>query len=863
MLTRINVALLSIMMFSAFCPTIFAQNITGKKIYISSGAEVRLKFASDIVRSSFNPAGANNSFTYETGKRYIIIRARIENFDSTTLIVDEGKGSNANTHTFILLYKKEIDISELIYDYSSKEKIEAAVKALEESKKADVVTNNAATNDPTDKSQNNNGQSPSKDKPETAAPVATNTEDKANKFLQVKTNANRAFNDGNYDEALGLYKQGLELKPGDPWCEAQIEEIANLKNAAKARENAINAQKLNEASYNTHRNNADDAKKKKEYEAAKKEYNEALKYKPGDPYANAQLNEIDNIQRDNAYNDYMDIGKQYLENHLFDKAQAAFKGALEIKQNDPEAKRLLISIDKEKEEYNKEEKEKAKNAAKEKTYRDTLTFADNAFEAGLLDKAKAIYKWALTIKSSDPYPKDQIAKIDSINQRRMAESTQKKLDSLKQIKYAETKAKAEKEFAAKQYKQAIATWQNAAEIMPASNEPAAMISDIEVLLNREEEEQKKVNEKRRREDSINTAFDFEMKQFAINLKNGEYEKAGEHISNALGLKPEDIDAQNKSMEINRLLAEKEKEAKYQYYLNTGDSIMYKSGNPDEALKWYQLVMELKPDDNVARKKYIYANNQIRIRDSLENERQLSATLTKNFDDGLGYYKQADDARKEKKFSDAYSGYNDFLLKIDTLKLNKYSETQLYYINHAMGYRNALAQFNRKTVSIEDVKKKYPDIDFSMAPPGQKLDRSGFSDSKENTDFLNKINSLAPRTILILNEGRLKLILEGIYFTDQNVYFKYVLQNNDTSEFLTGPMSLSLRNNKSSLQAITAAYISDFPVILPGEQKGWILVIRNLVLGAGETLFFQVADRSAKVKLDLSIPAAIYHTERIR
>ncbi|HYE55760.1 MAG TPA: hypothetical protein VD996_12995, partial [Chitinophagaceae bacterium] len=97
-----------------------AQSLRGKVVYISANQEVKLKFRSPIDNYSFVNKPESNRFSIKlSGSRNIVVNSATSNAKPASFVITEGE----NTHLFILQYKNKLDASELVYDYSSKEKL--------------------------------------------------------------------------------------------------------------------------------------------------------------------------------------------------------------------------------------------------------------------------------------------------------------------------------------------------------------------------------------------------------------------------------------------------------------------------------------------------------------------------------------------------------------------------------------------------------------------------------------------------------------------------------------------------------------------------------------------------------------------
>jgi hypothetical protein len=104
----------------------------------------------------------------------------------------------------------------------------------------------------------------------------------------------------------------------------------------------------------------------------------------------------------------------------------------------------------------------------------------------------------------------------------------------------------------------------------------------------------------------------------------------------------------------------------------------------------------------------------------------------------------------------------------------------------------------------------------------------------------------------------KLICQGIKFMKEKAYYKLLIQNNDTTDFLTGTMVLNQLKKDGSIVKNYPDYISAFPIVLPGKEFFIVYAAKDLEVSDDETLKFEMNDRLKKIKLGISIPGKAYN-----
>ncbi|MGN6351885.1 MAG: hypothetical protein ACTHLB_00760, partial [Parafilimonas sp.] len=177
------------------------------------------------------------------------------------------------------------------------------------------------------------------------------------------------------------------------------------------------------------------------------------------------------------------------------------------------------------------------------------------------------------------------------------------------------------------------------------------------------------------------------------------------------------------------------------------------------------------------------------------------------------------------------------------------------------YAPAIYYPNPKDPALGYVYRKYPDINFFSSPTDQKFD-SLLNFNVQSNLIGREIMSLKPELELMDSSGNVKLICQNIDFKHNNVYFKFLVQNYDSTEFLTGRMLLSYKPNssKDSIK-LYPNYVASYPIILGGRQKVLVYVARPAAIADEENLHFELVDRLDKLKLDVTIPGSAYNKEQ--
>jgi tetratricopeptide (TPR) repeat protein len=287
-----------------------------------------------------------------------------------------------------------------------------------------------------------------------------------NQYKTLITKADKQFNTKKYSEAKQLYQQASKIKPSEEYPKTRLKEISDILLAQAET-------KKKEQEYKTAISLADKFLAGKQYESAKQKYEEALRLKPGEQYPKDKLSEISNIEsalaakkaKDEQYQSAITSADKLLTAKQYESAKQKYQEALSIKPKEQYPKNKINEIDNILAEISSQK-------AKESQYKELLSTADKLFSNKKYTEAKSSYNKALNLKPNEQYPKDKIAEIEA----------KKKAIEERRLRYKTLVSKADKLFAAKDYKGAKGTYNAALNLMPDEQYPKNKISEIEKLL---------------------------------------------------------------------------------------------------------------------------------------------------------------------------------------------------------------------------------------------------------------------------------------------------------------------------------------------------------------------------------------------
>jgi tetratricopeptide (TPR) repeat protein len=248
--------------------------------------------------------------------------------------------------------------------------------------------------------------------------------DREETFKTIVSNADKAFDNKEYEVAKAGYLAAKDLKPNDAALEKKISTtLQQIKN------------KEHEDEYSAAITLGNEAKASGDYEKAKAEYAKALKIFKDRPYAQTQINEIDKtvqsiaakqlaekekqakeVQDANKYQLAIEKGDKAFINNDFTAAKTAYAEALALRPAEIYPKDKLAEVATTIENRTKQAKATADSMARvselNKKYALVLQKGKAAFDKNDLENAKKAYTEALALKPNDDEAKNKLDLIE-------------------------------------------------------------------------------------------------------------------------------------------------------------------------------------------------------------------------------------------------------------------------------------------------------------------------------------------------------------------------------------------------------------------------------------------------------------------
>ncbi len=313
-------------------------------------------------------------------------------------------------------------------------------------------------------------------------------------YMDLMANAQSFMSSKKYNEAKNSYTQALGLKPNEELPKSKLNEIDGLlaglaaleaKNAelAKRREEALQAE------YDKLILSADALMVDNELEKARAEYEKALVVKSKEEYPIAQIKTINDKLLalegiDKQYSSFMSNGAKYKGSADYDRAIREYEGALGLKPNEQAPKDAIADINSIL--AGMEADAAAKQKAIDDKYNGLVSKGDQLFASEDYSSSESAYKEALTVKSSEEYPKEQLSKIKdklaAIAAANAATAQQAKELAEKEARYNAIVGKADQMFKSGNYTSARIEYNSALQIFSDKAYPINQIAEIDSKL---------------------------------------------------------------------------------------------------------------------------------------------------------------------------------------------------------------------------------------------------------------------------------------------------------------------------------------------------------------------------------------------
>ncbi len=175
------------------------------------------------------------------------------------------------------------------------------------------------------------------------APVRTITDETSALYDGIIATADQAFNDKEYNVSRAWYYKALEVKAGEPYPIARIDEINRILGSLQLTQL--------EREFQEYINKGDEAFRADQLAVARGWYNRSLNIKPTDGYPKSQIADIqmkisERLQgnTENAYKGYIDEGDKAFGEKKYNIARVWYHRARQLRPSDPLAGEKLENV---------------------------------------------------------------------------------------------------------------------------------------------------------------------------------------------------------------------------------------------------------------------------------------------------------------------------------------------------------------------------------------------------------------------------------------------------------------------------------------------------------------------------------------
>ncbi|KAF0196726.1 MAG: hypothetical protein FD166_2328 [Bacteroidetes bacterium] len=441
---------------------------------------------------------------------------------------------------------------------------------------------------------------------------------KLSAYNQQISAADKLYNEGSFEKALIKFKEAALTLPEEKYPQEKIASISTL----------IEQLKSLEENYAKNIAEGDLALKANNPEKAMLFFEQAKALKPSERYPQDKLAQISKILgeqkilNDNYQRVIAEADRLFNSGEL-DAAAVKYKEGHDLKPAEVYPQEQIGIIN------NMISKQKESKEA----YRLLIAEADQLYNRNETDKATIKYQEALTLKPSETYPAEQIAKINKLKTEMM----------LVEQAYAEQIMRGDTLYSSGAFDEAILAYRQAQGMKPKESYPADRIAMIE----------KEISERR----SLNENYMAYINEADRLYTARDYTSALDSYKRALALKKTEVHPQERIREIEAKLEEQKQLANKDYddAIETANRL-FNLQDFTSAIKSYEKASAIKPAESYPKNKLIEINTILmeRVRNQMDaynkviNKADL-AYQDKVFDQAIDAYEEAKLIRPEEAY----------------------------------------------------------------------------------------------------------------------------------------------------------------------------------------------------------------------
>ncbi|MDR9397717.1 MAG: hypothetical protein RI562_01530 [Salibacter sp.] len=446
-------------------------------------------------------------------------------------------------------------------------------------------------------------------------------EEKEEKYEDLKSDADKALDKEKFDEATNLYKQMQELFPDRDYAGRQLRLVEQKKEQ-------LRLEKLDEQ-YNEIVADADKLRDKEKWDEAISKYQEAIKLKPDASPAKSGLEQAKQAKKAAAerkrkealnekYNNIIDEANDLLSNSQWDQAISKYQEASKVKPGEQLPKDKIAEAEK----LKKEEAERKKQQALNEKYDKIIQEANDFLSNKQWDKAISKYQEAGKVKPGEQLPKDKIAEAEKLKKEQAEREKQQALTE----KYDKIIQEADKLLGNKMWDEAVAKYEEAAEVKPDEDYPNSQIQKAKNLKQEEKEKEQQAE--------IDAQYQKIVKEADRLMGEEQYKNAISKYEEAKSVKESESYPDEQITKANEAIAAKEKAAEQAAKQEEYDGLVKQADELMNAEKWQEAISKYEeaatvlPDKDYPNQQITKANEAIAASEKQEEKKaQFDQMLT--------------------------------------------------------------------------------------------------------------------------------------------------------------------------------------------------------------------------------------------
>lgn len=385
-------------------------------------------------------------------------------------------------------------------------------------------------------------------------------EQQENAYQSAIQSADSLFELTRYEQAVGFYSEASTIKPKEFYPKEKIAQIQQM----------ISDFEINQSAYQESVKRADDLFDMESWLESKQAYQDALLIKPAEEYPQSRIDEINTILEDIQgqielnYQDAIAKGDQLLNADQLSDALIKFEMALNLKPDEIYPKNKIEEI-----QHLMETRELT-----QKEYEQYILTADNQFAVGDYTAAREQYVLASMLKPKEDYPKQKKEEIDQILSEQQNEIDQAYQSLIKQ---------GDEYLGLKEFDEAISAYSEALNLKPQEFYPKEKIAEAGDL--------------KKNWETLQSNYQSYILKGDDYYNSRSYEKAKIEYTEALKLIPGEDHPTRRIAEIDRLLDDALRELQESYNQVIAEADKYYNSNAyGQAIEAYKQANTILPEE---------------------------------------------------------------------------------------------------------------------------------------------------------------------------------------------------------------------------------------------------------------------------